>query len=122
MTDIVVTVPRDRWSEWCQEGDLPGESWSGDEYGFTIGGRAPLITRGERVYIVALGMLRGYAPLVRIGSEGLPPGRWELVRHGGAVAVTLGQTIRGFRGWRYRWWEYDEERPYEFSAEAFGLT
>ena len=38
--------------------------------------------------------------------------RYGLVRHGGAVAVSLPEYIQGFRGYRYRWWDYDQERPF----------
>jgi hypothetical protein len=38
------------------------------------------------------------------------------VREGGAVACTIDAPITGFRGWRYRWWEYAEERPLDLSA------
>jgi hypothetical protein len=36
--------------------------------------------------------------------------RRELQRRGGAV--TLDEPIRGFRGWRYRWWSLESERPF----------
>jgi hypothetical protein len=29
-----------------------------------------------------------------------------------AEAVTIEEYIRGFRGWRYRWWDYSAERPF----------
>ena len=113
MSDVVVTVPMDRWADWIDEGDLPGDPWGdGDAgrdgwYDFYLGGRLPDIAPGERVYIVAHSRLRGYAPLVwvdrAIGS---------LVRQGGAVAVTIPESIRGFRGWRYRWWQRADESPF----------
>ena len=111
MTDVVVTVPKDRWAEWIAEGDLPGEEWGfGDAgafgwYDFYIGGPMPDIKPSERVYIVAHGRLRGYAPLVRRTAH-------SLIRRGDAVAVTIPTPIQGFRGWRYRWWHRDEETPF----------
>lgn len=124
--DVVVTVPKRLWREWLGEGDLayaddsghaPG--WAGDyEYGFVIAGRgrgAPLIKPEERVYIVAHGMLRGYAPLKYIGAGerfGGKPGSLALIRRGHAIAVTLDDPIRGFQGVRYRWWDRDLERPF----------
>ena len=114
MTDVVVTVPMRLWDEWLAEGDLPGEAWDGEaeygafEYGFYIS-RRPDIDPGDRVYIVAYGRLRGYAPLVRLerfNSE------YVLVRAGGAVACTIASIIRGFQGWRYRWWEREQEQPF----------
>jgi hypothetical protein len=38
--------------------------------------------------------------------------RYALVRHGDAVAVTIDEFVRGFRGWRYRWWNRDIETPF----------
>jgi len=88
---------------------LPGEQWSGQEWHFDMGGAVPDIKPGERVYIVCDGKLRGYAPLVRI--ERYHNG-YALVRHGGAVAVTIGRPITGFRGFRYVDWERGEEKPF----------
>ena len=72
MSDVVVTVPKGLWAEWLQEGDLAGEPWSGEaEYHFWVSPMMfhepahPWIEPGERVYIVAHGKLRGYAPFVR---------------------------------------------------------
>ena len=113
MTDVGVTVPKDRWAEWIAEGDLPGEPWgSGDAgedgwYDFYLGGPLPDIHRGERVYIVAHGRLRGFAPLVRIDRQAR-----SLVRRGGAGAVTIPEPIVGFRGWRYRWWPRESESAF----------
>ena len=110
MSDVVVTVPKDRWADWISEGDLPGQIWgSGDAgsdgwYDFYLGGPLPDIKPGDRVYIVAHGRLRGYAPLVRVDRR-----ERSLVRQGGAVAVTIPEPIRGFQGWRYRWWDRSAE-------------
>jgi hypothetical protein len=110
MSDVVVTVPKRLWAEWLIEGDLPGELPTGGEYAFYLGGPEPFIRPGERVYIVAHGKLRGYAPLVRIDHG--PNGGFALIRAGGAVACTHPEPMRGFRGWRYRWWPLDDERPF----------
>jgi hypothetical protein len=127
VSDVVVTVPKARWAEWLGEGALAwghGVPWftpldrAGLEYGFVVGGRPPKIERGERVYIVAHGLLRGYAPLQSIGAGerfGGPSGSHALIRRGGAVAVTLQShdglriPVRGFQGFRYRWWDRDLE-------------
>ena len=109
MADVVVTVPKARWSDWIAEGDLPNERWSGYESHFWVSS-IPNIKAGERVYIVAHGKLRGYAPLVRIESSCvLNPRMSCLVRRGGAVAITIPEPIRGFQGWRYRWWKLEDE-------------
>lgn len=111
--DVVVTCPADFWDEWIDEGDLPGTEWCGTPWHFYLGGHAPKIERGERVYVVARGKLRGYAPLVRIERYSNPYGRgYALVRHNNAVACTIDEPIKGFRGFRYRHWERDDERPF----------
>lgn len=143
MTDVVVTVPKDRWAEWIEEGDLPGDPtvecphclWRGPknlwlghrldgdrlgpgcpdgrvplEWHFYMGGSAPRdVGRGDRCYVVAHGRLRGYAPIVRVERYSVG---WAIVRHGAAVAVTVPEPIVGFRGWRPRWWTYDQEVPF----------
>lgn len=115
MSDVVVTVPKGLWSEWLEEGDLAGEPWSEEaEYHFWIPRHPlPTIALGERVYIVAHGRLRGYAPLVNTELRcKLAPSRACLVRRNDAVAVTIPEPIVGFRGWRYRWWEREAEVPF----------
>ncbi len=104
--DVVVTVPKDRWAAWLAEGDLPGDEWSQAESYFHIGGALPQLVPGERVYVVAYGKLRGYASLVYLHPAGY------LVRRSGAVAVTIPESIPGFRGWRYRWWNRKDEVPF----------
>lgn len=69
--DLVVTVPKDRWIDWLAEGDCAGIPGSGREYEFSVWSRPP-IQRGERLYIVAHGKLRGYA-LVTTVSGPLTP-------------------------------------------------
>lgn len=114
--DVVVTVPKGMWDEWIDEGDLPGDLPGEYESHFwftAISGGRPDIAKGDRVYIVAHGKLRGYAPLIRIeGVCRLNGNRSCFVRNGGAEAVTIDEPIRGFQGWRYRWWERDEEHPF----------
>lgn len=124
MPDVVVTVPKARWSEWLEEGDLAdGTSrpalWEEEcEYGFNLGpGLAvPDMFPGDRVYIVAHGRVRGYSPLIEIERHperfGGRPGGIALVRRGAAVALTLDKPVRGFQGWRYKWWDALDERPF----------
>lgn len=102
MSDVVVTVPKRLWMDWIEEGDAVGEQPSGEEWGFSTSGGRPRIEQGERVYVVAHGQLRGYAPLTRLVIEGR---RIVLCRAAGAVACTIADPIVGFRGWRYRWWD-----------------
>ena len=113
--DVVVTCPKNRWNEWLAEGDLPGDKFVGDPfddgYGFSIGRNRPSIEPGERVYVVAHGKLRGYAPLVQVYQS--DEGRFYLIRAGGAVACTIDEPITSFMGWRYRWWDVKNEEAFE---------
>lgn len=107
MADIVVTVPKDLWLEWIAEGDAVDTPYSGEEWGYFCGGGIPNIQPGERVYVVAHGRLRGYAPLTRVNRRPL-----AFCRRGGAVAVTIPTPIQGFRGWTYRSWDRSIEIPF----------
>ena len=109
MTDVVVTVPKKIWLDWLEEGDLVDQPATGEEWGFSTGGGMPTIKEGERVYVVAHGLLRGYAPLTRAVKQGKGV---MLCRKAQAVAVTILAPIQGFRGWRYRWWDQDIEKPF----------
>lgn len=123
VVDVVVTVPKDRWQEWLDEGDLPGDPRDEEDedfYAFSLRSSAmPEIAPGERVYVVAHGKLRGFAPLDELTWEGKlfgearkPGVQFALVRGGGAVAVTIAEPIIGFMGWRYRWWDRGIEVPF----------
>jgi len=111
MTDVVVTVPKNLWHFWIEEGDAVGEPPTGEEWGFFTYGPKPDIKVGERVYIVAHGLLRGYAPLTALEYTHKNSGQGNVAfgRKGGAVACTIKAPIIGFRGWRYRWWNYEDE-------------
>lgn len=109
MADLVVTCPRDFWLEWIAEGDAAGDPPTGEEWGWFMNGRRPPIGPGDRLYVVAHGLLRGYAPVTRLhwtGNSGC------ICRRGDAVAVTIDQTIKGFQSWRYRWWQPGDEKPF----------
>lgn len=111
MSDCVVTVPQRLWAAWLAEGDLPGQPAEYESH-FFIPRPLPRVERGARVYIVAWGRLRGYAPLVRVEARcQLRPASACLVRADGAVACTLPTPIRGFQGWRYVWWDRADEVP-----------
>ena len=108
--DVVVTVPKSfGLRQWIREGDAAGTPNTGQLWAFYCGGGKPDIQKGERVYIVCEGKLRGYAPLVRLDWVG---SRGAFIRGGNAVAVTITKTIQGFRGWRYRSWDYNDEVPF----------
>ena len=114
MPDVVVTVPKGIWLDWLEEGDLPGDLPTGEEWGFSPWGPEPDMKAGERVYIVAHGRLRGYAPLTRYEYRHQSSGQGHIAfgRGAGAVAVTIPDPITGFRGWRYRWWNREVEIPF----------
>ena len=111
--DLVITVPQGMWAAWLSEGELPENPGVGayDEYHYTIGRRpGEWVKPGARVYVVAFGRLRGYAPLVSV--EPWDAKRWSLVRKGGAVACTIPVEIPGFRGIRRRFWDRALETPF----------
>jgi hypothetical protein len=111
MPDVIVTVPKSfGLQQWIDEGDLPGESSSGLEWHFYLGGSPPNIKPGERVYVTYNGKLRGYSTLVRI--ERYSQYSYALVRHNDSEAVTIDRPMPGFRGFRYRDWERSEEKPF----------
>jgi hypothetical protein len=108
MTDLVVTVPRKLWTGWLAEGDLAGQKASSQEWAFYVSSRPPILP-GERLYIVAWDRVRGFAPVTRVAHT---LRGYAICRRGGAQAVTIEQHMRGFRGFRARWWPRDTERPF----------
>lgn len=116
MTDIVVTLPKSfGLKRWIEEGDPAGEDWSGQEWGWYLGMQPPKkLNPGDRVYVVYNGRLIGYAPLLRIEPwvRGSLTTGCVLVRGGGAVACTIPCRIKGFQGYRYRWWDRSIEAPF----------
>jgi hypothetical protein len=108
--NLVVTVPKWFWKDWIAEGDAVGEPVSGEEWGFFMGGNRPPIGPGDRLYIVAHGRLRGYAPVTALKKT--DDGRWAICREGGAVACTIPAPIKGFQGFRKVWWSASDEHPF----------
>lgn len=103
MADLVGTCPKNFWKEWIAEGDAAGEPCTGQEWGWYTKDRlARTIRPGERLYIVAHGRLRGWAPVTRLVTEG---NHWIICRRGEAVACTLAVPVPGFQGLRVRWWD-----------------
>lgn len=109
MSDLVVTCPKTFWRQWIAEGDAAGDPPSGEEWAWFLGGRKPPIQKGDRLYVVAHGKLRGYAPVTRLVETNQG---WAICREAGAVAVTVHFSIPGFRGWRYVWWRRDQEHAF----------
>jgi len=110
MSDLVGTCPKDFWQEWIAEGDAAGLPESGEEWGWYTRDRLALTTRpGDRFYVVAHGLLRGWAPVVRVHDSG---DSFIICRKGNAVACTIADPIPGFRGLRTRWWNRVDEQPF----------
>lgn len=109
MADLVVTCPKHFYRQWIAEGDAAGEPYTGEEWGWFMGGTKPDIGPGDRLYIVAWGCLRGFAPVTRLARTDRG---WAICRRGGAVAITIDEEIKGFQGWRRRWWVRELERPF----------
>lgn len=109
MADLIVTVPKGIYLDWIAEGDAAGEPSTGEEWGWYMGGPRPPMVPGDRLYVCAWGRLRGYAPIVRVVQT---ERGWCICRRGDAVAVTITETIPGFRGWRRPWWSASDERPF----------
>lgn len=147
MPDLVVTCPKGFWWEWIGEGDAAGAPPTGQEWGWYMSGRRPDIGTGDRLYVVAWGRLRGYAPVTvlrqlcfdtRLGAKPLNgiyadvrtisadvPARalensWCICRNGDAAAATIPERIPGFRGWRRRWWPREHELPFA-DWQTFGV-
>ena len=110
--DLVGTCPQKDWAEWLAEGDCAGEPPTGRSYCWYT--RHPLwrlARTGSRFYIVAHGRLRGFAPVLGIQTN-LFLTAGTIIREGGAVAVTIPQSIKGFQGLRERWWDRADEVPF----------
>jgi len=95
------------WGAWLGEGDRAGAAWSGVEYAWqTLDSLALFARPGDRFYIVAHGLVRGYAPIDRVEQRG----DWHhIIRRGGAVACSIRERVAGFRGLRKRWWRLEDE-------------
>lgn len=112
MPDLVGTCPKDFWEEWITEGDAAGEPETGEEWGWYTSHRlAATIQPEDRFYVVAHGRLRGWAPVTRVGKTA-DGKQFIICRQGGAVACTIPQPIRGFRGLQQRWWSRENEIPF----------
>lgn len=111
MTDLVGTCPKDFFLEWIAEGDAAGEPCTGEEWGwYTRDSLALQAKPGDRFYVVAHGLLRGWAPVTRVHDGG---DSFIICRRGNAVACSLPVPVPGFRGLRTRWWDRSQEGPFD---------
>lgn len=110
MTDIVVTVPRDKWADWLKqhgEGDQRGRRRNFHIYDKEQG--RPPASEGDDIYVVAHGRLRCLLMIERIVPL---MGGW-LVTASMVRPVTLAGYVPGFKGWRRRWWDTQHELPFD---------
>lgn len=110
MVDLVGTCPKDFWLEWIAEGDAAGDAYTGEEWGwYTRDSLALQAKPGDRFYVVAHGLLRGWAPVTRVHDGG---DSFIICRRGDAVACTIDAPAPGFRGLRTRWWDREQEKAF----------
>lgn len=110
--DVVACVPRHVWPHWLEEGGTPEAPDPSTVYGFGVPSAPKLLRAGDRLYIACAGRIRGYAPVLWIQSR-IDSRAVDLIRDGkSAVAVTIAERVPPFRGFRYRWWTRDQERPF----------
>ena len=110
--DLVGTCPKGFWKEWLLEGDCAGDPRGNLQYCWqTRSIMARMIFPGDRFYVVAHGRLRGYALVTETPYDYLS-GMYCIYRCGGAVAVTIPETVRGFRGLKAPWWDPKAEIPF----------
>jgi len=113
VADLVVTCPKHFFREWIAEGDAAGDPYTGEEWGWYMGGPKPPIGPGDRLYVVAWGRLRGFAPVTALRrTGGGKSAQWVICRRGDAVAITIPTSIPGFQGWRHVFWPRDQEIPF----------
>ena len=105
MSDLVVTIRRDRWQIWVAEEDEAIEEGRSRSHRLEL--ERPPIEPGERVYFASHGLIRGYAPLVRLAQDGV----WVLHR-GRFVACSHFYPVADFRGFRPRQWGREIEGPF----------
>jgi transcriptional regulator with XRE-family HTH domain len=126
VADLVVVVAYNHWAAWLKEGDpavVPPDKpvKTKRRHALYLGTHEPVITPGERVYIVSHGRLRGYAPLIAIEKKGPA---YYAIRGGGAVAVTLPRSLYLTHPIE-RTWSLAEEIPFpqwrEPSGEFHGI-
>lgn len=96
MTDIVVTVPRAGWPRFLEE---PCTAFAQRTWLF-YPDRPPL-NPGDWLHVVSHGRLR----CAIVIDRALMPQRGGFLACGlFRPAITIGETIDGFRGWKRVWW------------------
>lgn len=108
----VGTCPAKFWEEWLREGDCAGDPPSSEPDGYAWWTRAQSarhIKEGDRFYVLARGLIRGYAV---VSSVRTTDGEWWQIRRVNPVAVSIPERVRGFQGIRRRWWNPADEVPF----------
>lgn len=91
MTDIAVTIPRDRWPEF-----ITGPCGAGVARSYTIYGDQPPLIAGDHLYFVAHDRVRCAIEVDRVAfARG-----GHIVIGWFCPALTVRDAIAGFRGWR----------------------
>ena len=110
--DLVGVVPKNKWNAWLKEGGCAGTKDTGKEWAWKTDNLRAVtkLQRGDRLYVVCNGRLRGYATITRVIQDGnnRHP-MFSICRRGDAVAVTIDEKIPVFRSLRKRWWEREKE-------------
>lgn len=114
--DIVLYIPERSWERFLAEGDTPNDGeWSGLTHPHCLSGRPKNLQRGDHVYFASGGEVRYRAPIFGTAEHN---GRFYLLRQGGAEWVELDEPVRPFQGFRYRWWDLDDEVHYQGDDQA----
>jgi hypothetical protein len=94
MTDIVVTVPRDRWPHF-----VAGYGRSGQPASWQFCQNQPPLTVGDWLFMAAHGRIRCAIAISQIARRGPC-----LIAAGSLRAgITIEEKVAGFPGWRRAW-------------------
>ena len=110
--DIVVTVPKREYKTDAAEDELLALGESG---AFWAMNRRPLLSPGERVYFVKEGKITTSMKVDRIESGeaqcDLTGRTWpgKCIIHMTDLRTEEPIEVKGFRGFRYRWWKNHTE-------------
>ena len=116
MTDIVISVAREKWADWLRvhgAQDRPGHRRN-----FYIQGAHPPSSAGDRLYVASHGRIRCVFQI-----DGIQPlrGQW-FIWATFLQPVAVDGFVQGFPGWKRRWWERDAERAFSaWRTEAVSL-
>lgn len=117
MTDIVVTVARDKWAAFLAEHGVGTNR--GRQHVFHLFGDRPPSSIGDRLYVVSHGRLRCALMIELIVPH---HGGWQVVASFIRAAALPG-FVQGFPDWRRRWWRDLDELPFpDWRTEAVAIS